>query len=328
MSASNCVTSSPSAASRSTSSAAGAHGRRQRRSRRRRVGCSPDLDPLGERAQVGRGVGARPQPVALEDRRDHPHGRGLAVGAHHVDRGEAALGHAEHGHEPVHAVEPEPHAEQLEPQQVVLGLPASVMRPASSARSALELVALGLHDLGGRLLDEAVVGQLALGAGYLLLELFREAPAMRLLVLAAEIRSEASTCDGAAVNGDRRNRLLVRRSRRTRTGTAGDLVLQRRPGRQPRPRSFAPRRHARLVAIAAQRRDGLDRRAMTSSASSSTWASVDLGPRRGGQQAAVARHGGPDLLGDERHDRVQQHQDRSSAQSSVADTDERSLSSS
>jgi hypothetical protein len=52
--------------------------------------------------------------VALEDRGAEADRGGLAVGADHVDRREATLGQTEHGHQPVHAVEPEPHAEQLE----------------------------------------------------------------------------------------------------------------------------------------------------------------------------------------------------------------------
>ena len=82
----------------------------------------PHLDSLRERAQMRRGVRAGPQPVALEDRRDHPDGRGLAVRPDDVDRREPPLRHAEDRHQLVHAVEPEPHPEQLEPEQVVLGL--------------------------------------------------------------------------------------------------------------------------------------------------------------------------------------------------------------
>src|SRR5205085_10341069 len=80
------------------------------------------LYALRERTQVRRGVGAVPQAVSLQDRRDHARRRRLAVRADHVDAREAALRHPEHRHELVHAVEPEPHAEQLEVEQVRLCL--------------------------------------------------------------------------------------------------------------------------------------------------------------------------------------------------------------
>ena len=63
--------------------------RRARDRRGERVGVELALaDPhaLAVGDEVRRGVGARAQAVALEDRRDHPRGRGLAVGAEHVDR--------------------------------------------------------------------------------------------------------------------------------------------------------------------------------------------------------------------------------------------------
>ena len=63
-----------------------------RRRRRTRVGSRSrvvDADALGERDEVRRQVGAGAQAVALQDRGDHPHRRGLAVRADDVDRVEA-----------------------------------------------------------------------------------------------------------------------------------------------------------------------------------------------------------------------------------------------
>ena len=95
------------------------HGSREHRAVDRTLA---HLDPLGKRAQVRRGVGAGGEAVTLEDRGDHPRGRRLPVGPDHVDAGEAPLRHAEDRHQLVHAVEPEPHPEQLEIEQVGLGL--------------------------------------------------------------------------------------------------------------------------------------------------------------------------------------------------------------
>ena len=81
-----------------------------------------DPDPLAERDQVRRQVGAGPQAVVGQDRGDHPRRRGLAVGADDVDRRESALGMPERGHQPPHPVQPEPHPEQLQRQQIALGL--------------------------------------------------------------------------------------------------------------------------------------------------------------------------------------------------------------
>ena len=103
-----------------------------------------------------RGVAAGAQPVALEDRRAEADGRRLAVGPDHVDRGEAALRQAQHGHQPVHAVEPEAHAEQLEREQVLLGLAEghSDPRRRSASRYSSSLRRSSRHHLGGRALDE------------------------------------------------------------------------------------------------------------------------------------------------------------------------------
>jgi len=51
-----------------------------------------EAQALAVGGEVWREVGGGQEPVALEYRRDHPRGRGLAVGAEHVDRVEAPLG--------------------------------------------------------------------------------------------------------------------------------------------------------------------------------------------------------------------------------------------
>jgi hypothetical protein len=87
-----------------------------------RDGLLPHLDPLAERAQVRRGVAAGAQAVAGEDRGGEAGGRRLAVRADHVDRLELALREPQDRHQPAHPVEPEAHPEELEPEQVLLGL--------------------------------------------------------------------------------------------------------------------------------------------------------------------------------------------------------------
>jgi hypothetical protein len=97
----------------------GRHGRAELVPRQRPL---PHLDPLRERTQVRRRVGARPHVVAFEYRGDHARGGRLAVRPDHVNRREPPLRHPQRGHQLVHAVEPEPHAEQLEVEEVILRL--------------------------------------------------------------------------------------------------------------------------------------------------------------------------------------------------------------
>ena len=92
-----------------------------------------ELDPLREAAQMWRGVDAGREALALEDRGSETRRRRLAVRADDVDRRKSPLRHPERRHQLVHAVEPEPHAEQLEAEQVVLGL-AQVQVSASCWR--------------------------------------------------------------------------------------------------------------------------------------------------------------------------------------------------
>ena len=121
-----------------------------------------------------RQVRARAQPVALEDRRDHPRRRGLAVGARRRGWSGTALRLAERGQQPAHPVQPEAHAEQLQRRA------GSARRPrASSARgvdgwaitaprapraAAASLSRSACTTAGRRLGDEALVGELALRA--------------------------------------------------------------------------------------------------------------------------------------------------------------------
>jgi len=75
-----------------------------------------DADALGERDEVRREVGAGPQPVAAQDGSGHADGRRLAVRPDDVDRPGRRLRRAERGEQPTHALQPEAHAEQLEPE--------------------------------------------------------------------------------------------------------------------------------------------------------------------------------------------------------------------
>ena len=101
---------------------------RPRRSRDRRgealgVDFEPiDEDPLAVGDEMRGEICARAQAVAFEDRGGHPRGRGLAVGAEHVDGVEATLGRAEHGHHAPHPIQAEAHPEQLQRAQLALGL--------------------------------------------------------------------------------------------------------------------------------------------------------------------------------------------------------------
>ncbi len=125
----------------------------------------PHLDPLAERGQVRRGVAAGAQPVALQHRGGEAHGRRLAVGAHHVHRREPALGHAQRGGQPVHALQAEAHAEQLQAQQVLLGLaqgPGGHQSRSQRRRVLGQLAALALDHVGGRALHEPRVAELLL----------------------------------------------------------------------------------------------------------------------------------------------------------------------
>ena len=89
----------------------------------------------------------------------------------------ALLRRAQHGHQPAHAVQAEPHAEQLERRAGSARRRSSVQRlarsqrPSSSACSRSSLSRSACTTAGGRLGHEALVGQLALGARDLGLEL-------------------------------------------------------------------------------------------------------------------------------------------------------------
>src|SRR5579859_4588468 len=85
-----------------------------------------------------------------EDRGDHADGGGLAVCADHMDRLEAALGMLERGHQSAHPVQPEPHSEQLEREQVTLGL-WLVQRASSSLFKALPALGAGARAWSVRL---------------------------------------------------------------------------------------------------------------------------------------------------------------------------------
>ena len=82
-----------------------------------------------------------------------------------------ALGMAERGHQPAHALEPEAHPEQLQREQVALGLASGSQRLQLGTRSRSSLSRSACDDVRRRLGDEAVVGELALRPLDLVLEL-------------------------------------------------------------------------------------------------------------------------------------------------------------
>ena len=138
----------------------------------RRHVLAVDPHALGEAGQVRRQVGARAHAVGLQQRRGVADRRALAVGADHVDRAQPLLRVAEHGEQAADALEPEAHAEQLQREQVLLGaLQAPGHVSASSARSRASLSRSAWTTAAGALADEALVGELALGAGDLGLQL-------------------------------------------------------------------------------------------------------------------------------------------------------------
>ena len=254
---SNWVTRSPGSRPRST------FGRGRGGPLHRRAECLglevavADPDPLREARQVRRDERAGAHAVRLQQRRGHPHGRALAVGADHVDRAEALLRRVERGQQPPHALQAEAHAEQLEPEQVLLGaLRGPRHRPACSSRSRASFVALGLDHRGRRLGDEAVVGQLLLRARDLRLQ-----PAAP-LVDPARGRTEVDGVgrqhrDRAAGHGDRGGGVAAV----GRPVAAGRAARRARPcARSPRPPAAraaprrAPRRSGRASRAAPARR--------------------------------------------------------------------------
>ena len=135
-----------------------------------------DLNALAPALVVRREVRAGAHAVCLEQRRHDLRHRGLAVGADDVDRLEAVLGHAEHRHQLRMRSSPN----RIPAARATRGTPR--LGPRSTRRSAsaelgelgpvaLELGALRLDDLGGRLGDKALVGELALATLDLGLEL-------------------------------------------------------------------------------------------------------------------------------------------------------------
>ena len=112
-----------------------------------------------------RQVGAGAQPVAAQDRGGHARRRGLAVGAHHVDRRDSAPAASRATvMQPAHPVQAEAHAEQLEAEEVALGVGEARHSCSSSRRRRSSFSRSACDELLGRLGHEALVGELALGA--------------------------------------------------------------------------------------------------------------------------------------------------------------------
>ena len=229
-----------------------------------------------------------------------------------MDRGEAPLRQTEHGHQPVHAVQPEPHAEQLEREEVLLGLPEghAASRRASASRCSSSLRRSSSTDLGGRLRHEALVGQLALGALDLLAEPLDPLldPGPRLGGVERVARQDLDAASGHRHRGEH---LAVR-------GRAGPLEA-RKPrdllvdivvalGGEPAEHGRA-RLRVDLVAVASQRRDGLDQPCDGRLRVVVEVSRVGDRPVRHRQQPALRTwQQRPDLLGHERHHRMEQSQ--------------------
>ena len=197
MSASNCVT--WSSGSRGAVDELGRVG--GARDGRGEVGLGdrplPHLDPLPERAQVRRGVAAGAQPVALEDRGAEAHRRRLAVGAR--PRGSRRSGAAA-GRAPSSAGACGRARSACRTARARAGTPRparKVIRPRRSQRLAvlLELAALLLHHLGGRLLHELLVGRACCSARSISAsQLLAPARSRRRSASAGSNASEGSTC--------------------------------------------------------------------------------------------------------------------------------------
>src|SRR4051812_41720575 len=80
--------------------------------------------------------------MGLEHARGEARRRRLPVRPHHVDGAVGALRRPEHGEQPPHALEAEAHAEQLEPEDVLLGLLERPGHAASSSSSACSRASL------------------------------------------------------------------------------------------------------------------------------------------------------------------------------------------
>ena len=265
-----------------------------------------DPDALGEARQVRREERARAHAVRLEQRGGHPDGRALAVRADDVDRAEALLRRAERGEQAAHALQAEAHAEQLEPEQVLLG---ALRAPASQAVALLaqpgELVALGLDDRLRRLGDEALRWPASSRRARSRRRASRAARSIRRAAAPRSTASDGSTAIAPPGHGHRRGRLAAVRATTRSAPAARRAPRCARSPRPPAARAAPPRARRRCGrasrAAPAPRRS----RAPTSaSASGSISDSSAAGQRVAHQQAVGAGDVRPDLLGDERDHRV------------------------
>ena len=241
----------------------------------------------------------------------------------------ASLRQSERGHQPVHAVEPEAHAEQLEVEQVLArACVAAVMRSTRPSSFELGLCsarasrARSARLAAGRLSDEALVGELAsarfdLGAQLLALRLdARRAP-------------RPGRSSSLRQHVDRRApRPIDRDSRRSPLPSRRRLEAREPPIASASPRSLRPPAApgSRAAATPDRRRGSCAARVTASitastsrSASSSSSARSDSAAGADREiSASRARQEGPDLLGHERQHRVSSASICSSTYSSVA----------
>ena len=229
-----------------------------------------DPDPLDERGQVRGQIRAGAESVRAQDRRDHPDRRGLAVGPDDVDRLESPLRMPERGHQPAHAVESEPHPEQLEREQVALGV---LEREAHSAsRSAFRRASLSRSawtTADGALSTNPLLDELPLGLRDVLLDPRPVGRALALRRLQVEALA-GEDLDRAAGDRNRLHRLAHRHPRSYNPGEPRHLFgrLLVAVGGQPR-RQLGAGLHAGVIAPPRSARTASITRASERSAGSS-----------------------------------------------------------
>ena len=256
----------------------------------------PPRSARGTSARCGEVYAAGAQPVALEDRGGHPHGRGLAVGARRRGSTRSAAAACRAPSSACACGRARTACRTARGRAGSSSAWRQVSSPSSSQlppRSRSSLSRSACDHLGGRLLDELLVGELALGALDLRCELPRRRaslPARRLLGVDGVGGEHLTAPPGTATVAARRRR---RRRDELEPRQPGDLLARSR--RSPRRRA-APARGGRavapdLVAVAAQRRSR-PRSARPTSPSASASISVAVGSGQSAPPAADARRAG------------------------------------
>ena len=268
-----------------------------------RVDLPPPISTRSDqRAGAARGRRRR-EPRAPRAGPRHPRHRGLAVGADDVDRGEAVLGHPQRGGQQVHPLEARASSRSARASR---GRPRPPL-PSSSAGQLLELGAVALQlrallldDLRRRLGDEALVGELALGA-----------PRPRTRSSARRSSIRAAT---AAASSSSPSEHLDRADRGDRVRAVASTTLEARqpPDELGRPPAATMRRSRLATGTPTRSRQARSRRVSSIAASTSASAPSSSSDSSASGKAATTRSPSrarviaPDLLGDERHHRMGQ----------------------